>query len=33
MYKDAVPGAAPNISLEPGQQTVTFTVTVAWDLG
>ncbi|AYF77256.1 DUF541 domain-containing protein [Nocardia yunnanensis] len=33
MYRDAVPGAAPNINLEPGQQTVTFEVTVAWDMG
>ncbi|MTE14929.1 SIMPL domain-containing protein [Nocardia aurantiaca] len=33
MYRDNAPGAAPNINLEPGQQTVTFTVTVAWDLG
>ncbi|MFE3058941.1 SIMPL domain-containing protein [Nocardia sp. NPDC059239] len=33
MYRDTAPGAAPNINLEPGQQTVTFTVTVAWDMG
>ncbi|MEC3958673.1 SIMPL domain-containing protein [Nocardia sp. CDC153] len=33
MYRDAVPGAAPNINLEPGQQTVTFEVTVAWNMG
>ncbi|MEU1209135.1 SIMPL domain-containing protein [Nocardia sp. NPDC005825] len=33
MYKDALPsGAAPTINLEPGQQTVTFTVTAAWDM-
>ncbi|MEU6584496.1 SIMPL domain-containing protein [Nocardia sp. NPDC046763] len=33
MYRDTAPGAAPSINLEPGQQTVTFTVTVAWDMG
>ncbi|MFE2956076.1 SIMPL domain-containing protein [Nocardia tengchongensis] len=33
MYRDAVPGGAPAINLEPGQQTVTFTVTAAWDIG
>ncbi|MFJ9368009.1 SIMPL domain-containing protein [Nocardia sp. NPDC101769] len=33
MYRDTAPGAAPNVNLEPGQQTVTFTVTVAWDMG
>ncbi|WP_040813824.1 SIMPL domain-containing protein [Nocardia concava] len=33
MYKQNAPGAAPDISLEPGQQTVTFTVTVVWDMG
>ncbi|WP_067830660.1 SIMPL domain-containing protein [Nocardia inohanensis] len=31
MYKEAAP--ASGFNLEPGQQTVTFTVTVAWDLG
>lgn len=32
-FRQNAPSAAPNINLEPGQQTVTFTVTVAWDLG
>ncbi|MGV9667917.1 SIMPL domain-containing protein [Nocardia niigatensis] len=33
MYRDTAPGAAPNVNLEPGQQTVTFTITAVWDLG